>query len=308
MSNRLIGLTWEKASLINQRLFFLALTKIDRNADQLGTVTIRASEYGELVDGSANSKSFYEKISKACFTIQKEFSIIEKDENKERFRSIIIFPTSSYTDGVIHLKFNEDAAPYLLNLVEKFTSAAIHEIMRIPSAYSCRLYLLVRQYRNLPNREFTVDAESLLKTLGCADKYPKASDFKRRVLEPAIKHLSEVGYDVKTNPVLKGRSVIAYHFKILSMPGEETAQVKAPELPEPATERPEKWHRLKARLLEIKVPGEIVDKVMSVEGVEEIGGEGSIWAIIKNHKASGKHKVIDSPEAYYSKVFSDYLR
>ncbi len=110
------------------------------------------------------------------------------------------------TDGKVSVLFDTDMMPYLLELVKRgelYTKYEIRYILPMKSQYGIRLYELLKSYCNTPYWWFDIDK---LKNLLNAEKYSNFADFKRRVIDPAIKDIDEYS-DLNVSYVLekKGR-------------------------------------------------------------------------------------------------------
>lgn len=81
------------------------------------------------------------------------------------------------------LKFNEEMKPYLLGLTGNFTMASILELFKLNSFYSCRIYLLMKEYKRYGERFISV--KDLKELLGLENKYPKFKDFEINILKKA---------------------------------------------------------------------------------------------------------------------------
>ena len=79
--------------------------------------------------------------------------------------------------------------PYLSNLKANFTQYLQSDISDVSGAYTIRFYELICQYRTIGKREVSI--QDLRFILNIGDKYPLFYDFKKRVIEPAIKEINE---------------------------------------------------------------------------------------------------------------------
>ena len=85
--------------------------------------------------------------------------------------------------------FNPQILPYLSNLKANFTQYLQSDISDVSGAYTIRFYELICQYRTIGKREVSI--QDLRFILNIGDKYPLFYDFKKRVIEPAIKEINE---------------------------------------------------------------------------------------------------------------------
>jgi plasmid replication initiation protein len=111
----------------------------------------------------------------------------------------------------VRVSFHPDLKPYLLKLKSFFTSFAISNVSNLHSAYSIRLYELLKQYEKIGKRTFRVD--ELQAALG--SEYPRYPNFKQRVLAPSVAEISD-NTDIQCSFVeeKKGRKVLAVRFTI----------------------------------------------------------------------------------------------
>lgn len=87
--------------------------------------------------------------------------------------------------------------PYLLELKKNYTKYQLQNIIPMKSKYGIRLYELLKSYLNLGKVRFSIEE---LKIRLDSTNYTNLKDFKRRVLEPALKDI-EVYSDLTVEPV-----------------------------------------------------------------------------------------------------------
>ena len=111
----------------------------------------------------------------------------------------------------VRVSFHPDLKPYLLKLKSFFTTFAITNVSNLHSAYSIRLYELLKQYEKLGKRAFKVD--ELQAALG--SEYPRYPNFKQRVLVPSVGEICD-NTDIQCafTEEKKGRKVLAVRFTI----------------------------------------------------------------------------------------------
>ncbi|MGD7646412.1 replication initiation protein, partial [Ralstonia pseudosolanacearum] len=93
------------------------------------------------------------------------------------------------SEGMVSLRFGTDMVPYLSQLTEQFTCYALADVAHMDSAHAIRFYELLCQWRDAGEREVSV--EWLREAFQLGDKYPAIKDFKRWVIEPAVKQVNE---------------------------------------------------------------------------------------------------------------------
>lgn len=115
--------------------------------------------------------------------------------------------------GTVHIKVDEDLVPYLFGLKQQFTQYQLLDILAMKSAYSIRIYELLKSYAGLKKKVFELD--DLKKKLMVEDisSYNRFPDFRRKVLDVAINEINNLtALNVSYEPVSKGRKVIKIEF------------------------------------------------------------------------------------------------
>ncbi|MCW2456450.1 replication initiation protein (plasmid) [Rahnella aceris] len=187
-------------SLIEMRLLYLALTKIDsRKPQPRNEYTILATEYRDKF--SLDSKNCYEQLKSAATTLgSKPIITYEWNEQKQRIDTInrYWFDSIRYGSGNsssdITLRFSESVSHYLYELKSEFTQMNLENMVPLDTPFSFRLYSWLYKYKNLnknKNKQGVISTDPLSiewikERTGLKGKYPYYKDFKKRVLDPAV--------------------------------------------------------------------------------------------------------------------------
>ena len=104
----------------------------------------------------------------------------------------VIVPLSD----TVYIKFNEHLQPYLFDLREKYTQYRLQNVLVFHGKYAIRMYELLRSYTTQSaideDKENEVDISvDDLRYMLAVDSYPRWADFKRFVIDPAIKEINE---------------------------------------------------------------------------------------------------------------------
>jgi plasmid replication initiation protein len=102
--------------------------------------------------------------------------------------------------GIIQIKLDKDMKPYLLHLHKHFTSYELIYTLAMRSQYSIRLYELLKSYAYQNSKEFDIDE---LKRILFAESYERYPDFKRKVLDIAMREINELSDVFITYEVIK---------------------------------------------------------------------------------------------------------
>lgn len=103
------------------------------------------------------------------------------------FSSIEEYPSQGQLGFCIDPKLK----PYLLSLKQQFTSYQLSHAVQLRSAYSIRIYQLLKQFQNTHAKTREFEFIELRKILGLEKKLARFNDFKKRVLDISKKEISE---------------------------------------------------------------------------------------------------------------------
>jgi plasmid replication initiation protein len=117
-------------------------------------------------------------------------------------------------EGVIEVEFSPKLKPYLLDLNKNFVSYALKQVSALSSKYSIRIYELLKQEQFKENTEFVLSEFRDMIGLDSAE-YPRYSNFKQKVLNPACKELKEkTDISFEYQEVKTGRKITSLKFYI----------------------------------------------------------------------------------------------
>lgn len=180
-------------TLAEQRLILLAVAEASGDMEKLKHVTIHAADYAQRFN--ITKWSAYEALNSASDQLfNRYFRYQEKTKNgsfshiKTRWVQSIGYIKD---EGVIKVKFADDVLPFLCELKNRFTIYSIEAIAGLKSTYSIRLYEVLIAWKN-SGKTPVISLDNLRLRLGLeAHEYERMTDFKRRVLDAAIKQINE---------------------------------------------------------------------------------------------------------------------
>jgi plasmid replication initiation protein len=203
-----------KLTHVEARIFALALGCIHQDQTELPGISIPLSRVMTQKKGG----SMYETIRDACKSLMsKVVSIESQTGNKKRFTaySIISYIDLNEGTGFLTGNFAPEIKPFLLQLAEQYTHVEIETLLTLKSAHAHRLYWLLKSWDDVGLWE--VDFDTLRKQVLGDDNdvtYTLFYDFKRYVLEPALRELHSLGWVVSYEPVKEGKKVKGVRFSI----------------------------------------------------------------------------------------------
>lgn len=123
--------------------------------------------------------------------------------------------TTNKRSGIAKIKLDEDLVPYLFDLGQKFTQYQLYNILAMKSAFSVRIYELLKSYAFQKSKTFDIDELKQLLMVNEVKSYKDFSLFRKKVLEKAQEEINEVtDLSIHFEPITKGRKVVKVKFRI----------------------------------------------------------------------------------------------
>lgn len=123
--------------------------------------------------------------------------------------------TTNKKSGIARVRIDDRLVPYLFDLGRKFTQYQLYNILAMKSAFSVRIYELMKSYAFQKNKTFEIKELKHILMVDDIKSYDRFPDFRRFVLEKAQEEINELT-DIRIyyEPVRKGRKVVKIRFKI----------------------------------------------------------------------------------------------
>ena len=117
--------------------------------------------------------------------------------------------------GLAKIELDRDLIPYLFDLGQRFTQYQLNNILAMKSAFSVRIYELMKSYSFQKSKTFDIDELKLLLMVENIKSYKNFKDFRIYVLEKAQKEINELtDINISFEPILKGKKVVKVKFRI----------------------------------------------------------------------------------------------
>ena len=209
-----------KLSEIEQRLVLLAILKAREFCDSIEQLKdkeliIHAEDYIKAfgVDRDAGYKSL-KKAVMGLYRAEWGYRFINAKGNVEvayeRFTQ-----SAKYVENEATVKFMFANAiiPMLVELERNFTSYEITQVAHLQSRYAMRLFECLIRFK--ASKTLTITLDELRFRFGLLDtEYKVMSDFKKRVLDMAVKDINEnTDITVKYDQHKQGRTITGFTFK-----------------------------------------------------------------------------------------------
>lgn len=204
-----------RLSVAESRIILTCIAKINRDPNQTVTdevmYSFTAREFAELCGISLMAA--YSELKEA---IDQLFDRRIRFHMHDRERKTRWIQTADYINGEgrVELRFSKDVLPYLVNLQGNFTKYNLKAVARLSSAHAIRLYELIVKNRYTGSSTL-LSIEMIRFGLHLDDAYPLYADLRKRVIEPALKQVSEHS-DIEIHgfePKREGRKIVAIEIK-----------------------------------------------------------------------------------------------
>ena len=187
--NALIQRTRYSLTLQQQKLLLFMISKIKPQDEPYKDYTMSIRDYCRVCGLDYDNGGNYAYIKQSLKHIADKSMWMRTNTGKHillRWLDRVIIDENS---GNIIFSFHRDMFPYLLNLQECYTQYSFLNVLSMRSTYSIRLYELLRSYMNMDS-VIIMSLDDLRDRIGC-EKYPRFSNFKQRVLDPAIDEIND---------------------------------------------------------------------------------------------------------------------
>ena len=222
--NDLIGASYS-LGLAEQRLIFLAIIEAREqnvfiNAGK--SLRIYAKSYEKQF--SVEKHTSYEAMKRAVNGLYEAgFSYVKIDEASGKpmtYKSRWVEKIGYADDlGCVELTFASDVIPLITRLDGCYTEYELMQVSSLQSEYAIRLYELMMQWKTV-GKVPKIELQDLRNKLGVnPDQYTAMSDFKKRVLDHAIKQINDhtdITADYEQHK--QGKTITAFTFKFKTKP------------------------------------------------------------------------------------------
>ena len=187
-------------------------SKIKPNDTQLQEYSFSIKEYCQVCGIDYKNGGNYQYIKGSIKALRdKSFWILDEKGN-EVLIGWLQKVRISKGSGRITVRLDDDLQKYVLGLFDNYTQYELLSTLPMKSNYSFRIYELLKSYAF--TKKHTFDIEDLKKKLA-AETYTNFKDFRRKVIEVAVKEINlYTDIEVSWEPITKGRKVVQIIFNI----------------------------------------------------------------------------------------------
>lgn len=207
----------QSMTLQTARLIRLLVTQVVKEDKDLKTYVCKISKLAEFLNVPKNN--LYRDIREICDCAMKSVVYIGTGNPKEPWKMFHWLSTAEYDgNGILTLRLSDQIKPYVLELDKWFTQYKLKNILEFNSYYAIRLYEIIKCEDGATGNmqsEIEFEIEELRQYFDCESKYKLFSDFKRNVIEVAVREINEKS-DIWLKPTYKkwGRAYTSVSFEI----------------------------------------------------------------------------------------------
>ena len=215
--NALINASYN-LDLVEQRLILLAIVEARESGKGINAndpLTVHAESY--INQFNVHRNTAYQALKDACddlFARQFSYQSLSEKGNvinhKSRWVSEVAYIDN---EAVVRLIFSPAIVPLITKLEEQFTKYEMQQISNLTSAYAVRLYEILIAWRSTGKTPL-INLSDFRKKIGVLEtEYKRMYDFKKYVLDIALKQVNEhtdITVNVEQHKV--GRSIIGFSF------------------------------------------------------------------------------------------------
>lgn len=176
-------------SIQEAKILRLLITQVVKEDKDLKTYTANIQDLAEFLNVPKNN--LYRDIRDICKNLARRTVHIGTGNPKEPWKTFAWLQMASYDgQGTITLMLSEQIKPFVLDLEKYFTQYQLSNILEMHSFYAIRLYELIKTDEFKGQNKLNYSIEFLREFFECENKYNRINDFKRYVIDIAVKEIN----------------------------------------------------------------------------------------------------------------------
>jgi plasmid replication initiation protein len=212
-SNHLIESSY-RLTITEQKIMYMIIAMINRNDTDFKEYEFKVQDFIKLLDIKGQNK--YTTLKNTIRLLRsRTFTVKYTSDGKEKELITGWIVNGECDEGSLKFTMDPKLKPFLLQLQREFTSMSLNNLMQLRSSYSTRIYELLKQYRSIGERTFSIDELKNLLAIG-EHEYKMYSHLKSRVILPAreeLKYKTDISFNYEE--LKSGRKVTGVRFIIL---------------------------------------------------------------------------------------------
>ena len=206
---------------MEQKIVIYLISKIKPEDKEFAWYDFEIREFCKVCRIDYNNGKNYKDVKEAIENLQKKQFSVENENGIKMLCAWISKAKQQKGNGTIRIRLDEDLREYLLAVSKNFTQCQLCSILLMKSQYSPRIYELLKLYTWMGVCSFDID--KLKRQLVC-ENYERFPDFKRNVLDIAVREINEfTDIEVSWEPVKIGKRIAQIKFIVKPQEGREKA-------------------------------------------------------------------------------------
>lgn len=211
----------ENITLKARKLLYIAISQCRMTDDEFYEYKMTVKQFSELME--IDPSNVYQEADNITDELMMGFLRVDigsKKRGSKGFKKYSLFSRCEYDENsMIYFRINRDMTKFLLDLQKNFTQPLLEDFLKMNSPYSIEIWHLMqrqmkskRPYGN-HTIEFDLYLDELRKVTGTQDKLKQLVEFKRRVLNKAIREIKDnCNVIIAYENIKEGRKVVGFHF------------------------------------------------------------------------------------------------
>ncbi|MEJ1295891.1 MAG: RepB family plasmid replication initiator protein [Candidatus Sedimenticola sp. (ex Thyasira tokunagai)] len=201
-------------SLSEQRILLACIAKLDsrKPVNDNTEFKVSATEYSNIFNVPV--KQAYEALQEAADRLfERKIKMVDDAGKWDReIRWLQEKAVYHEGQGAVSFVFSNRVKSHLTRLSQPFTKYQLDKVSGLNSYYSVRLYEFLIRWRD--TGLFRISLTDFKKRMGIENKYPRFSDFKRRIIVPAVADLeAKSNLNITWNVKREKRAVVGLEFQ-----------------------------------------------------------------------------------------------
>ena len=198
------------------RLFMCMLRCLHLRDKELGTIIVPVADFMPSATLETSYLNILREAMKSLLSRQLEFvGAVDGQSESVGFYAIVISLVYVHSKRAVIGKFNPDLMKHLVQLDKHYTRADVVAVLRLSTINSQRYYWLLKSwcglYKGTPH---TVSVEELRELTSGVGSYANFSDYRLKVMQPALEELKKQDFDVAYEEIVKQRTVTHIRFTV----------------------------------------------------------------------------------------------
>lgn len=211
-ANDLIQKSRFNLQIQEQKIILYLISKIKPEDIELKEHMFKIQDFCHVCGLDAHNGANYIYLKKTLKELRDKSIWVTLEDGSETLLAWLDSVTMRENSGTIKIKIADMMKPYLLQLRERYTQYELLYTLAMKSQYSIRLYELLKSYEYQHKKIFDIDE---LKTRLSAENYIRFPDFKRKVLDIAMREIGSLSdLNITYDIIKEGRRFAKIEFKM----------------------------------------------------------------------------------------------